>query len=165
MMRPGAVTLVCLPRSGANAGRPEPNQPCQLCGPARQLEHWAWPALAQLPSLSDDLVCGPHIRPACRGDLYDRVSGSARACSSRHVGVVVPSGGSSVWVCLRVVDTWSVAGQSLISWLNAGWSRIGSRSESSFAFPRNSSDMSIARRRCSSASVVRPVRLSQQARL
>ena len=54
---------------------------------------------------------------------------------------------------------------SLISCLNARWSRIGSRSESSFAFPRNSSDMSIARRRCSSASVVRPMRLSQQARL
>jgi hypothetical protein len=65
----------------------------------------------------------------------------------------------------RCVCELRIPGQSLISCLNAGWSRIGSRSESSFAFPRNSSDISIARRRCSSASVVRPVRLSQQARL
>ena len=49
--------------------------------------------------------------------------------------------------------------------LNPGSSRIGARSESSFAYARNCSDISIARRRWSSASVVRPARLSQHARL
>ena len=56
-------------------------------------------------------------------------------------------------------------GQPPIKAWNAGSSRTGSKSESPFAMSRHGSHMSIARRRCSTASAVRPARLSQQARL
>jgi hypothetical protein len=53
----------------------------------------------------------------------------------------------------------------LISSLNAGSSRIGSKSESPAANERSRSLWSIASRRCSIASDVRPARLSQHATL
>jgi hypothetical protein len=49
--------------------------------------------------------------------------------------------------------------------LNAGSSRIGSKSESLAASERDRSARSIASRRCSIASVLRPARLSQHATL
>lgn len=55
--------------------------------------------------------------------------------------------------------------QAPTSSLKAGSSRIGSRSESSFASERSGSHSSSARRRCSIASAFRPARLSQQATL
>ena len=65
------------------------------------------------------------------------------------------------------VPTVPVASRSYrpISSVNAGSWRIGSKSESSLAYSRNRSDISIARRRWSTASAVRPAALSQQARL
>ena len=55
--------------------------------------------------------------------------------------------------------------QTPTSFLNAGSSRIGSKSESPFANDRSDSRRSIACRRCSTASSVWPARLSQQATL
>jgi hypothetical protein len=49
--------------------------------------------------------------------------------------------------------------------LNAGSSRIGSKSESRAASERDRPESSIASRRCSIASSLRPARLSQHARL
>src|SRR5919108_648212 len=58
-----------------------------------------------------------------------------------------------------------VGSQPATSARNAGSSRIGSKSESSWANARERSEMSIERSRCSIASAERPARLSQQARL
>jgi hypothetical protein len=64
---------------------------------------------------------------------------------------------------IRVVS--GVARYRPISAWKAGSSRIGSKSESSFAITRTWSDRSIARPRCSIASAGRPARLSQHATL
>ena len=68
------------------------------------------------------------------------------------------------WVAVPASETRRLTATPTSS-LNAGSSRIGSRSESPAASVRNRSDSSIASRRCAIASAVRPARLSQHARL
>ena len=101
---------------------------------------------------SDPLVPAspPDRRPRIDGEPGG--AGRGRLAVARHIA-------------LRAGLHLSPAAQPPISSLKAGSSRIASKSESSFAYARNRSDRSIARRRCSTASVVRPARLSQQARL
>lgn len=105
--------------------------------------------------------------PNCPRSSRSTPTRSRRYASSRSAGCSAGSPASTTSTCAsaaRTTDPYFHPWRSINS-LNAGSSRIGSKSGSSFAYERQCSERSIASPRWSTASPVRPARLSQQARL
>jgi len=99
------------------------------------------------------------------GHPVEIAGNSANPASTPISGTLLSSnGGLTVQLADGRVTTVTDYGPPISS-LNPGSSRMGSKSESPFAKARELSLASIASRRCSSASAVRPARLSQQATL